>query len=156
MDRAGPPDAECRAAVCLAGPGAIELVLSAPPTVGDDAGVAGPAGRTVHAAAVLRDPSDDGLAAAGGLPGQSEARAAPAAAVGAGDDLPEAAHQHAGAGPSALPLPVAGPADHPRRSGVVERHHLHSAPAGLGVPGRDPGLVQPLRRGLGALEYPGR
>src|SRR4051812_6652628 len=102
----------------LTRPRPFELVLPAGPAVRHDAGAAGPAGRAVHADAVLRLAPDDGLAAKPGLRGEPEAGAPPAGAVGAGGDLPQAADQYPGAGASDLSLSVAGGGDHAGRPGV--------------------------------------
>src|SRR3712207_1397389 len=120
-----------------AGAAAVELVLPAGATARADAGATRSAGRAVHADAVLWVPPDDCLAAAGGLSSQSQTRAAPAAAAGAGDALPEAQDQYAGAGASDLSVPVAWLADHARGPGLELGHPLHSVGAGLGVPGGD-------------------
>src|SRR6266849_7204217 len=127
------------------GAATVELVLRAGGAVGDNAGAARPAGRAVHADAVLWGAPDDRLAARRRGPRQPEAGAPPAAAAGVGGTLPQAAHECAGAWASLGSISAARGADHLRRPSVVERHHLHSVGAGLGVPGRDPGLVQPVR-----------
>src|SRR4051794_16123160 len=101
----------------LARPRSFELVLPAGSAVRDDAGTAGPAGRAVHADAILRLAPDDGLAAEPGLRGESEAGAAPAGVVGARGDLPQAADQYPGAGASDLSLSVAWRGDHAGRPG---------------------------------------
>src|SRR4051812_39175732 len=117
-------------------PAAVELVLRAGGAVGDDAGATRPAGRAVHADAVLWGAPDDRLAARHWVPRQPEAGAPLAAAAGVGGALPQAAHECAGAWASPVSVSAARGADHLRRPSVVERHHLHSVGAGLGVPGR--------------------
>lgn len=64
--------------------------------------------RAVHQDALLRRAPDDSLAATAGLGGEREASAAPAAADGAGSDLPEAEAEPAGPGPRDLPVSAAG------------------------------------------------
>src|SRR5712692_1562661 len=140
--------------MCAAGAAAVELVLPAGPTVGDDAGVTRPAGRAVHADAVLWIPPDDGLAAERGVPRQSQARAPAAAAIGVGGDLSEAQDEYASAGPSDLSVPVARSADHAGGPGLELGHHVHPVGTGVAVPGGDSRLVQPVRRGLGGVEQP--
>src|SRR4051812_29148452 len=154
-DRAGPPETEPGAAMRAAGAGALELILPAGGGGPVDPGVAESAGRAVHADAVLRGAADGGLAAGRGLRGQRQAGAAVAAAARRGGDLPEAAPEHAGAGASDLPVLAAGRPDHARRPGVVERHHVPPASAGMAVSGGCTGPAQPVCVGLGGLEPPG-
>src|SRR5947209_4582714 len=100
-----------------AGAAALELVLPAGGGGPVDAGAAQSAGRAVHADAVLWRAADDGVAPAGGVPGQRQTGAALAAVAGSGGDLPEAAHEHRGGGAPDLPVLAAGCRDHARRSG---------------------------------------
>src|SRR6266705_1131542 len=136
-----------------AGAGPVELVLPAGGRVGRDAGAAPAAGRAIHPDTVLRRAADDGLAAEPGACRQPEAGAALAPAARGRGDLPEASDEHPSARPPDLPVPAAWRPDHPCRPGVEHRHYLHPPGARLDLSGRDPGLVQPLRPGLGGLEY---
>src|SRR3954470_13781125 len=132
----------------IAGAAPSQLVLPAGPAVGDDAGVAGSVGRAVHAAAVLWVPPDARLVAEPGVPGQSETRPAPAAALGPGDALPEAPDEHARPRPWDRSVSVARPADHARGPGRECGQHLPPVGTGVAVPGGHSRLVQPVRRGL--------
>ena len=59
-------------------------------------------------------------------------------------------------GHQVYPYPAARHGGRADRSGVELRHHVHSATVGIRVSGGGPGLVQPLRPGLGAVGHSGR
>ena len=68
---------------------------------------------------------------------------------------PQAAHHAARRRTQDLPVFTAECGDHAAQPGVGQRHHVHSAAAGLLVPGGGDGLVQPLRAGVAVVEHAG-
>ena len=111
--------------------------------------------RTVPADPVLRGTEDDRLAAQARLRGESQTSASIDAPDGIGSDLSEAAAVGTGARAPDLSVPVAQSGDCASRSGVGQRHHLHSIAPGIHLSGGDHGLVQPVRSGLGSLHVVG-
>ena len=111
--------------------------------------------RAVHADAILRGSQDGLVAGRARLCGQSEARAALDAVDGIGSHLPETAAVDSSAGAQDLSVSIAGAEDRPAQSGVVQRHHLHSAAAGVHIPGCGHGLVQPVCVGVGNIDIAG-
>ncbi len=138
---------------CAAQHGVLRAVRSEGVGSGGDAA----ARRAVHGDAVLRGRADDGLSAAGRDSDRSQSGASAAAADGSGGALSEASAECAGrSGASDLPVFAAGSADRASQPGVVGGHHVHPPVAGVRVPGGDPGLVQPLRAVVVAVDHPGR
>src|SRR5262245_11045145 len=109
--------------------------------------------RGVHRLPVLRPPPDDGLADSAGRAGQPQAGAAADAAHGPGGHLPQAATERGRARASHLPVPAPGLDDRTARPGLECGHHIRPDGHGVHVPGSDHQLVQPLRRGLAAVEH---
>ena len=95
--------------------------------------------------------------ASGRAADRSQPGASLAAADGPGGHLSEAAAECAGrSGASGVPVFAAGSADRAAEPGVVGGHHVHPLVAGVRVPGGDPGLVQPVRAVVVALDDAGR
>ena len=111
--------------------------------------------RAIPAHPVLRGTEDDPLAAQAGTCGQSETGAASDACDGTGGDIPKATAVETRAGAPHLSVPAARAGHRPAESGLGHRHHVYPAQAGVRVPGGDHGLVQPVRPGLGGVEFDG-
>src|SRR5215831_14609630 len=110
-----------------------------------------PAGRAVHAHALLWGASHDVLAGAARPWGEREAGAAADAADGTGSDLSETAAVGARTRTPDLSLSPAGVEDRSTQPGVGQRYHLYWAAPRVYLSGGDPGRVQPLRGGLGSV-----
>ena len=112
--------------------------------------------RGVHGDAVLRVAPSAGRSPAPGMVGEPEAGAAVDAVDGHRGGRPEAAVESAASRAPGVSVPAARHGGRADRSGVELRHHVHSATVGIRVSGGGPGLVQPLRPGLGAVGHSGR
>ena len=141
MDRTGPPGGVAGRAVPVA-PAEPEYVVRAGQRAERaERGTDAPFGRGIHGPSVLRQPTDDGGAAPVWLRGESQASEAIDAADGVGGDLPQTGAVAPRPGSSPLPVFAAGGDGDWTRSRMEHRYYLHSAPAGIRLPGGDPGLV---------------
>ena len=148
MHRTEPPATLDRPAVRAARSAAQHPLLPAGRRDGHEPGADETDRRAVPRNAILWQPQDGR-----GTGHQSQTCAAADAADGFGGRGRETAHHAAGPGAQDLPLFTAESGDHAAQSSVGHRHHLHSAAAGLLVPGGGDGLVQPLRVGVALVEH---
>src|SRR5258708_38744399 len=140
------------AAVPTAGACPVQLLLLGGAGVATKPALHAFVGRGIHASSFLRGAQDDLLAAAVGLWGGTQAGAANAAPDGFDGLLAQAAFEFEPARAPAVSLLVRGCKNREGQSGLEHRHHLYSAARGLCVFGRDSGLVQPLRAGVGVVD----
>jgi len=151
MDRTGGRRSEPGAAMPADGDLAIGAVLQTGGRERREPGADAPAGRAVHAHALLWGAAHGQLAGDARLWGEREAGAAIAAADGTGGDLPQTAAVGARARTPDLPLPTARFEDRSTEPGVGQRHHVHPSATRVYLSGGDPGLVQSIRCGLGSI-----
>ena len=115
----------------------------------DRVGTHARARRGVHGDAVLRVTPSAGGSPAPGTVGEPEARAAVDAVDGHRGGRAKAAVEPAASRTPGVSVSAARGRGRAGRSGMELRHHVHPAPVGLRVSDGGPGLVQPLRAGLG-------
>ena len=156
MDRTEPSRPQYPPSMRTAGTEPRHVLSPAGPRERGEPGVDAADRRAVLADAVLWLASDGGSARHPTVADQSQAHAAADAVDGSGSDLSQAAHHAARCHAQDLPVFAAELGDYAAQSGLVVRHHVRADADGLHVPdGRDR-LVQPLRAGLGFIEYVGR
>jgi hypothetical protein len=151
MDRTGGRRSEPGPAMRADGDLAIGAVLQSGGRERRELGADAFAGRAVHAHALLWGASHDVLADAARLRGEREAGAAADTADGTRSDLSETAAVGARARTPDLPLPTARFEDRSTEPGVGQRHHVYPSATRVYLSGGDPGLVQPIRGGLGSV-----
>src|SRR6516225_8165516 len=114
-------------------------------------GADAPAGRAVHAHALLWGAAHGQLAGEARLWGEREAGAAVAAADGTGGDLPETAGVGTRVRTPDLPLSTARFEDRSTEPGLGQRHYVYPSATRVYLSSGDPRLVQSIRCGLGSI-----
>ena len=131
------------------------LVVLLPAAAGqlDRVGTHARARRGVHGDAVLRVTASAGGSPAPGTVGEPEAGAAVDAVDGHRGGRAKAAVESAASRAPGVSVLAARGRDRAGRSSMELRHHVHPAPVGLRISDGGPGLVQPLRAGLGTVGH---
>src|SRR5271165_3582035 len=111
--------------------------------------------RAIHTDAVLRNPEDGLVARRARIRGQRETGTPADAGDGAGSALFEATAVGSRVRTQDLSVSAAQSQDRSARPRLGKRYHLHSPAAGLCLSGGDHGLVQPLRAGVGSIDFVG-
>lgn len=148
MDRTNPSRFEHRSAMPALGARTFDVLLPGAGRNGREPGVDARYRRAIPADAVLRQPQDGA-----DIWRQSQANPTLNAVDGDRGDLSQTTYDLAGQGSQGLPVFTAKYEDYSSRSGVGERHYLHTVAAWIFVSGGGHGLVQPARPQLATFEH---
>ena len=155
MDRSAPLEDQRSSPMPTARACAIELLLSGAWGERREPAPDAPAGRTVPAHALLRNPAHDSMASRSEMQRQPQTGRKADAANGPGSHLSQAAIVRSWARRSHLSVSSAEPGDHQGQSGLEYRYNLHPSAARLCIPRSHHGLVQPLCPELGTVRNDG-
>ena len=130
---------------------AICLVLPAAGGERGESAVNAATGRAVYADAVLRESANERVAARAGLGSEPKANTTADAADRDRSHLRQATLVGSSAWTSDLSVLVTGSEDRTAQSSLEHGHHVRAVEGRLHLPDGDPGLVQPVRVGLGSI-----
>src|SRR6202163_914879 len=150
MDRSYSSTVDRPTAVRTAGSAALDLLLSAAAGERGEPAPDAPTRPVVHEAPVFRQPENGRRTR-----DQSQTRATADADSGHRSALSQTQLEPSGAGSGNLSVPAARRRHRKTKSRLEYRYYVYSDAWRLSLPGRDDGLVQPLRAQLGAVQYDG-